>query len=100
MAILYPDRLQGEAIPLGARILAVADAYDAMTSARPYRQARSPEEAREVLRRGAGRQWDARAVATLLDYLAEQDGVAAASDLAPERPPIRGVSATDPASWA
>ncbi|MFC1964879.1 HD domain-containing phosphohydrolase [Chloroflexota bacterium] len=41
----YPDHLKGEQIPLGARILAVSDAYDAMTSLRPYRKLMSPEEA-------------------------------------------------------
>lgn len=54
----YPDGLAGEEIPLPARIVAVCDAYDALISDRPYRQGRSREEALEVLRRGAGRQWD------------------------------------------
>jgi HD-GYP domain-containing protein (c-di-GMP phosphodiesterase class II) len=47
----YPDGLKGDQIPLLARILAVADAYDAMTSARPYRQAMTPEQAFHELRR-------------------------------------------------
>jgi putative two-component system response regulator len=54
----YPDGLAGEAIPLRARIMAVADAYDAMTSDRPYRTGFSPERARSILREGAGTQWD------------------------------------------
>lgn len=54
----YPDRLVGEAIPLLARILAVADAYDAITTTRSYRDARSPQQALEILRQGAGSQWD------------------------------------------
>jgi HD-GYP domain-containing protein (c-di-GMP phosphodiesterase class II) len=54
----YPDRLAGEAIPLGARVVAVADAYAAMTARRPYRPARSPEEALEELRACAGTQFD------------------------------------------
>ncbi|MBI4284417.1 MAG: diguanylate cyclase [Chloroflexi bacterium] len=56
----YPSRLQGEAIPLGARILAIADAFDAMTSLRPYRR-RQPtaQEAVEELRRFSGTQFDA-----------------------------------------
>lgn len=65
----YPDGLAGEAIPLLARILAIADAYDAMLSHRPYRPALSPTEAREVLRRGAGSQWDPRLVQLFLDAL-------------------------------
>jgi diguanylate cyclase (GGDEF)-like protein len=54
----YPDRLAGDAIPLGARIVAVADAYAAMTAGRPYRAARTPEQAIEELRRCAGSQFD------------------------------------------
>lgn len=58
----YPHRLKGEAIPLDARILAVADAYDAMTSARPYRAGMPVEKAEAILSRGAGAQWDAAVV--------------------------------------
>jgi putative nucleotidyltransferase with HDIG domain len=54
----YPGRLAGEAIPLGARVVAVADAFDAMTSDRPYRGALSVAEATDRLRTGAGGQWD------------------------------------------
>ena len=54
----YPDRLAGEAIPLGARIIAVADAFDAMTSDRCYQRRRSPGEALEELERCAGTQFD------------------------------------------
>jgi len=54
----YPDRLAGDAIPLGARIVAVADAFDAMTAARPYHEPREPEAALEELRACAGTQFD------------------------------------------
>jgi diguanylate cyclase (GGDEF)-like protein len=54
----YPDKLKGEQIPLGARIIAVADAYHAMVSARPFRKARSPEEALAELHRCRGSQFD------------------------------------------
>jgi two-component system cell cycle response regulator len=54
----YPDALSGEAIPLAARIVSVCDAYSAMTSHRPYRDARTPEAAIGELRRCAGRQFD------------------------------------------
>jgi len=54
----YPDRLRGEEIPLQARLLAVADAVDAMLSDRPHRKAMSLERVREVLIEGAGKQWD------------------------------------------
>jgi two-component system cell cycle response regulator len=54
----YPDGLAGDAIPLGARIVAVADAYAAMVAGRPYRAARTPEQALEELRAAAGSQFD------------------------------------------
>lgn len=54
----YPDGLAGGEIPLGARILSVADAYDALTSKRPYRDALSREESVKVLEEGAGTQFD------------------------------------------
>jgi len=54
----YPDGLKGEEIPLAARILAVADAYDAMTADRPYRKGLSRTEALERLRNAAGEQFD------------------------------------------
>jgi HD-GYP domain-containing protein (c-di-GMP phosphodiesterase class II) len=58
----YPDGLAGEAIPLMARILAVADAYDAMTTSRPYRSALSVPRVEQILADGAGSQWDRRVV--------------------------------------
>jgi len=61
----YPHGLGGEAIPLAARIIAVADAYDAMTSSRPYRRAMPEEKAEDILRRGAGSQWDRRVIEAL-----------------------------------
>jgi putative nucleotidyltransferase with HDIG domain len=64
----YPHGLGGDAIPLEARILAVADAYDAMTSRRPYRDPRTREEALAEVERCAGSQFDpqiARAFLTL-----------------------------------
>jgi HD-GYP domain-containing protein (c-di-GMP phosphodiesterase class II) len=59
----YPDRLLGMTIPLDARILAVVDSYDAMTSDRAYRQGMSHERAVAILHEGAGTQWDAEVVA-------------------------------------
>ena len=64
----YPDGLAGEEIPLLARITAVCDSYDALTSDRPYRRGRPPAEALSVLEDGAGRQWDAELVA---EFVAE-----------------------------
>lgn len=54
----YPDRLRGDQIPLGARVVGLVDAYDAMTHNRPYRAARSSEQALEEIRLQAGRQFD------------------------------------------
>ncbi len=68
----YPDHLQGEAIPYGARIILVADAYDAMTSDRPYRKAIGHARAAEELRRHAGKQFDARMVEALISVVGEK----------------------------
>ena len=58
----YPAGLKAEEIPIGARIIAVADAYDAMTSDRPYRKAMSSEKAMSELKRCAGTQFDPKVV--------------------------------------
>ncbi|HNW91532.1 MAG TPA: GAF domain-containing protein [bacterium] len=65
----YPDGLAGEAIPLPAQIVAVADAYDAMTSDRPYRRGLPVAEARARLRAGAGTQFNPRLVDAFLALL-------------------------------
>jgi hypothetical protein len=67
----YPDALVGEAIPLGARILAVADTFDALTSDRPYRLRMETERALAILKEGAGRQWDARIVDALIAHVGQ-----------------------------
>jgi len=66
----YPAGLAGAAIPLGSRIIAVVDAFDAMTTDRPYRRALGPEEAIDELRREAGRQFDPRVVDAFVAILA------------------------------
>ena len=58
----YPDGLAGEQIPFVARILAVADSYDAMSSDRPYRKGMPQERVEEILKAGAGSQWDPNVV--------------------------------------
>jgi len=68
----YPDGLAGKAIPLGARIVAVAVAYAAMTAQRPYRAAMSAEDALAELRRWAHRQFDPDVVEALAQDLAEE----------------------------
>jgi HD-GYP domain-containing protein (c-di-GMP phosphodiesterase class II) len=54
----YPHGLAGQHIPLGSRIIAVADSFDAMTSNRPYRAAMQKSAAIDILLRGSGEQWD------------------------------------------
>jgi putative nucleotidyltransferase with HDIG domain len=68
----YPEGKGAEQIPLGARILAVADAYDAMTSDRPYRKAMSLEEAVQELRTHAGKQFDPQVVGVFVSILHDQ----------------------------
>ena len=75
----YPDGLVGEAIPLGARIIAVADVYDAMTSDRPYRRALSHEVAVSELVRGSGTQFDATVVEAFLELGTVRESAAAAA---------------------
>jgi HD-GYP domain-containing protein (c-di-GMP phosphodiesterase class II) len=67
----YPAGLCGRGIPLEARILAVADAFDAMISARPYRRALSHEEALAEVERGAGTQFDPRVAELFVEAWAE-----------------------------
>lgn len=71
----YPMGLSGEQIPLGARIIAVVDAFDAMTSDRPYRAAISAVEAVAVLRAERGAQFDPRVVDAFLEILSTHDWV-------------------------
>jgi putative nucleotidyltransferase with HDIG domain len=69
----YVDGLYGEQIPLDARIVAMADAYDGMSSSRPYRSALSPEDVRAEFRRGAGAQFDPTLVKEFLLVLDSAD---------------------------
>ena len=65
----YPDGLKGDSLPLLAKIIAVADAYDAMTSLRPYRNAYSKKKAIDELRKNVGRQFDEKIVNACLKIL-------------------------------
>jgi HD-GYP domain-containing protein (c-di-GMP phosphodiesterase class II) len=76
----YPDHLQGEAIPIAARIVAVVDAYTAMLATRSYRPALTEEQACLELQRGAGIQFDARVVETFLTGLGSRERQASAGD--------------------
>lgn len=88
----YPDGLASEAIPLGARIIAVADVYDAMTSDRPYRKALPHDVAVNELVKGRGTQFDAKLVDVFLSLGITAEECATAS------PPIgrRGRASTSP----
>ncbi len=74
----YPERLAGEQIPFGARVLAVADAWDAMTSHRAYRQALPLERVYAELERGRGAQFDPAVLDAFLHVLRERPDLAAA----------------------
>jgi HD-GYP domain-containing protein (c-di-GMP phosphodiesterase class II) len=65
----YPNGLKGKAIPLNARIIAIADAYHAMTSDRPYRKALSPATAARELLTHSGNQFDPTLVKAFMDGL-------------------------------
>lgn len=71
----YPDGLAGAAIPLGARVICVCDAYDAMVSNRPYRSAMSVTAALAELRTGAGKQFDPAVVDALVLELVGGDAL-------------------------
>ena len=67
----YPDSLKGEDIPLLARILSVADVYDALTTDRSYRQKMSGNVAIEIIRKSAGSQFDPKIVDVFLELYAK-----------------------------
>lgn len=68
----YPDGLEEFDIPFGARVIAVADSFDAMTSDRPYRHGMSADQAASILRTERGRQWDPTIVDAFLSSIADQ----------------------------
>lgn len=78
----YPDGLKGKNIPLTARILAVADAFDTLRGERPYRPALTREKARQVLQSEAGTKYDPMIVSTLIRHMAEFEKEIVASGLA------------------
>ena len=71
----YPDGIRGNAIPIGARILAVTDAFDAMRSHRPYRAPLSDEAVIAELEKNSGSQFDSKIVSVLLEIIEECKGV-------------------------
>jgi HD-GYP domain-containing protein (c-di-GMP phosphodiesterase class II) len=75
----YPDGIAGEAVPLGARIIAVCDAYDAMITTRPYRTGMSGAAAMAELRRCSGSQFDPRVVQAFIRVIERRADLAAAA---------------------
>jgi HD-GYP domain-containing protein (c-di-GMP phosphodiesterase class II) len=73
----YPDGLAGERIPLGARVIQVCDAHDAMTRDRPYRGALPPGAALEEIRESAGAQFDERVAAAFVETVATAEAATA-----------------------
>lgn len=71
----YPDGLKGKDIPRDGRVLAVCDAFDAMTSDRPYREGMEIEKATEILQKGAGQYWDPDLVEVFIEHLDEFDRI-------------------------
>ena len=71
----YPDGLEGDHIPIGARIIAIADSYDSMTSDHPYRKPLSHADAKNELLKYAGKQFDPHLVSIFLDVLKEMEEV-------------------------
>lgn len=110
----YPDGLTGDRIPIDGRILAVADAYDAMTSDRPYRQGMPQERAEKILREGAGSQWDSLVIDAMFRAMKDIVAIRNTYQQKPEPvrtaeltramptalPPIPGASGTDSRSEA
>lgn len=88
----YPDKLAGDDIPLLARIMAVADVYDAVTSARAYREAWSHDDALALLRRGSGTAFDTRVAEAALRLLSDAPAAARVEHPSP-RPTLAGVTA-------
>lgn len=93
----YPQRLVGDNIPLMARIISVADSFDAMTSSRPYRHAMPLAKACEIIHEGAGKQWDAMLVRCFQQWQLQRraalpelppDGIS----LIPQEPPYADIT--------
>ena len=81
----YPDGLKGENIPIGARILSIADSYDAMTSERPHRQALSEDDALAELRRNTGMMFDPRLVEEFFRFIGLKKDLQKVSEKEPQK---------------
>jgi len=94
----YPKGLKGEQIPLESRIIALIDAYVAMTSDRPWRPAMSKKEAAAILQQGAGKEWDPRLIKLFLSVLGKEPSTEEhpAKPKHPEVPPAEPIVAELP----
>ena len=90
----YPEGLKGEEISMEARILAIADSFEAMSSARPYRPALCHEKVLKELRHGAGSQFDPELVKVFIDLV--EAGFPERQEQAPEEPPDSKLNAVGP----
>ncbi len=88
----YPHGIAGDAIPIEARIVAIADTFDVLTSDRPYRAARSRAEARRVVEEQSGSHLDSRLVAALLHVLDREKADALPAPAEPGRPQPAGAA--------
>jgi diguanylate cyclase (GGDEF)-like protein/putative nucleotidyltransferase with HDIG domain len=87
----YPDRLQGESIPIGARVIAIADAFDTITSDRTYKKARSVEEALLELERCGGAQFDPALIKIFVELMRQRPPLDVAAGASASRPdPLPG----------
>ncbi len=94
----YPDRLKGLDIPFGARVIAVADSFDAMTSDRPYRTGIPTDKAAQILREGRGHQWEPTIIDAFLRQLEKEHPQAGLAATTTEATPISPTKAlTEPA---
>ena len=77
----YPDHLKGDEIPIFARIICVADSYDAMTEKRPYREVVTKEHVKNEFQRCAGKQYDPKVVRALIHVMDKNEYTPAGEDL-------------------
>ena len=93
----YPDRLKGLDIPFGARVIAVADSFDAMSSDRPYRAGMPLAKAAQILRDGRGKQWEPAIIDAFLRQL-EREHPYDRPEITSEANPIAAATLAEPAA--
>jgi putative nucleotidyltransferase with HDIG domain len=92
----YPEGRRSDEIPVEAKIIAIADSFDAMTTNRSYRQAMCSEEAIRVLLRGRGHQWDANLVDAFVAMIKQEGDGLLVSEARPPQPTLQTTLATAP----